>query len=117
MELNQTSENQTTIGNVTTLLKKQNHTGRYSCKMCGNPIDAHPPDDVHKFCSVYQCWRFDWIERSYQCHKCNNSITLYWHPKAHENHYYATLQEIKSKIDKDKLGNGTKVSLLRMTGY
>ncbi len=28
----QTYENQTTIENVTTLLKKQDHTGRYSCK-------------------------------------------------------------------------------------
>ena len=31
-EKNQTNENQTTIENVTTLLKKQDHTGRYSYK-------------------------------------------------------------------------------------
>jgi hypothetical protein len=31
-EKNQTSENQTTIENITTLLKKQDHTGRYFCK-------------------------------------------------------------------------------------
>jgi transcription elongation factor Elf1 len=53
MVVNQTSENQTTIENVTTLLKKQDHTGRYSCKMCGKPIDAHCLEDVQKFCSVY----------------------------------------------------------------
>lgn len=117
IEKNHIGENGTTIENATTTLRKQGHAGRYSCKVCGNPIDTHPPDDVHKFSSVYQCWRFDWIERNYQCHNCDNATTLYWHPKVHKIHDYATLQEIKSKIDKDKPGNSTKVSLLRMTGY
>jgi hypothetical protein len=103
IEKNHIGENETTIENATTTLRKQEHAGGYSCKACGNPIDAHPPDDVHKFSSVY--------------HNCDNATTLYWHPKVHKNHDYATLQEIKSKIDKDKPGNSTKVSLLRMTGY
>jgi hypothetical protein len=117
IEKNHINEYETTIGNATTTLRKQDHRGEYSCKECGSPIDAHPHDDVHKFCSVYPCWRFDWIERNYQSHNCNYATTLYRHPKVHKNHDYATLQEIKSKIDKDKLGNGTKVSLLTMTGY
>jgi hypothetical protein len=42
---------------------------------------------------------------------------LYWHPKVHKDHDYATLQEIKSKIDKDKPGNSATDDFQRMTGY
>ena len=118
IEKNQIGDNETRIENATATLRKYEHIGGYSCKVCGNPFDAHPPDDVHRFSSVYQCWKFDWIERNYQCDKCNNSTTLYWHPKVHKNHDYATLQEIKGKIDKDKPVNGSRdYYLQRMTGY
>lgn len=105
------------IDNGIATVMRYEHTSGYSCKVYGSSIDAYPPDDIQKFSSVYQCWRFDWIERNYQCHNCNNSTTLYWHPKVHKYYDYATLQEIKSKIDKDSLGTSTRTYLQRMKGY
>jgi hypothetical protein len=112
IEKNHIHNNETRIENATATLRKSEHVGGYSCKACGNPFGAHPPDDVYRFSSVYQCWKFD-----YQCQKCNNSTTLYWHPKVHKDHDYATLQEIKSKINKDKPRSSARDYLQRMTGY
>jgi hypothetical protein len=54
IEKNQIGDNETRIENATAALRKYEHIGGYSCKVCGNPFDAHPPDDVHRFSSVYQ---------------------------------------------------------------
>jgi rubredoxin len=88
----------------------------YSCKACGNIFDAHPPDDVHRFSSVYPCWKFDWIERSYQCTRCSKSSKLFWHPKVHKDHDYATVDEIQHKTSKNTLGNLSEYAR-RMVGY
>ena len=100
-EKNQIGHNETRIKNATAILRRHEHRIGYSCKVCGNPIDANSPDDVYKSSSVYQCWKFDWIERNHQCHECNNTTTLYWHPEGHKFHDCASLEEIKRKISKD----------------
>jgi hypothetical protein len=60
---NQIDENETRIKNTITTGGKHDHTTgyyySYSCKACGNPFSASPPDNAHKFSSVYQCWKFD----------------------------------------------------------
>jgi rubredoxin len=89
---------------------------KYSCNTCGNTFDANPPDDVHRFSSVYPCWKFDWVERSFQCFKCNKSTKLFWHPKVHNHHDYATLQEIEHKISKNTRGSLPDYAQ-RMRGY
>jgi hypothetical protein len=65
--------NEARIKDTIAPLTKYEHTGGYSCKACGTPFSAAPPDDVHRFSSVYQCWKFDWIERSYRCPECSNT--------------------------------------------
>jgi rubredoxin len=116
IEKNHIDENETRINNDTTAatLRKHEHTrSRYSCKVCGNPFDADPPDDVHKFSSVYQCWEFDWIEREYGCPSCSKTATLYWHSEVHKYHDYATVQEVTLKMNNGKLDSSVK----RMAGY
>jgi hypothetical protein len=88
----------------------------YSCNTCGNTLAANPPDDVHTFSSVYPCWKFDWIERSFQCDKCSKSTKLFWHSKVHKHHDYATLQEIERKISKNTR-DSLSDNALRMSGY
>jgi DNA-directed RNA polymerase subunit RPC12/RpoP len=123
IEKNQIDENETRIKNTIATRGKYDHTTgyyySYSCKACGNPFSASPPDDVHKFSSVYQCWKFDWIERSYRCHECGNTTTLYWHPRVHKHHDYTPREEINRKVSKDNnLGNNTTADYLqRMVGY
>jgi hypothetical protein len=53
-----TSENNQMFKNKS----EKNSVKYYSCKACGNTFDANPPNEVHKFSSVYQCWKIDWIE-------------------------------------------------------
>jgi hypothetical protein len=88
---------------------------KYSCNACGSTFDANPPDDVHRFSSVYPCWKFDWVERRYECSRCNKITKLYWHPKVHKHHYFATLEEIERKTSKNTLGNHPGY-MLRMVG-
>jgi DNA-directed RNA polymerase subunit RPC12/RpoP len=45
---------------------------------------------------VYFCWKFDWVERSYECSRCSKNIKLFWHPEVHKHHDYATLEEIEN---------------------
>jgi hypothetical protein len=99
----QRNENESRINNAVADLGKFECTSRYSCKACGNPFEAKPPDDVHKFSSVYQCWKFDWIERECKCLNCSKITTLYWHPKVHKYHEYATVKEITRKVNNGKL--------------
>jgi DNA-directed RNA polymerase subunit RPC12/RpoP len=89
---------------------------KYSCNACGNTFDANPPDDVHRFSSVYPCWKFDWIERSYECSRCSKSIKLFWHPEVHKHHYFATVEEIEHKANKNTLGSHPNYTR-RMRGY
>ncbi|HKI08209.1 MAG TPA: hypothetical protein VKA09_07410 [Nitrososphaeraceae archaeon] len=116
IEKNHIGENETTIENATTTLRKQEHTGGYSCKACGNPIDAHPPDDVHRLSSVYPCWKFDWIERSYECSRCSKRAKLFWHPEVHKHRDYATVEEIEHKSIKNNLSSHPEY-VRRMVGY
>jgi hypothetical protein len=116
IEKNQIDENETKIENATVTLRKYEHTGGFSCKECGNPFDANPPDDVHKFSSVYPCWNFDWVERNYQCSRCYKSTKLFWHPGVHKHHDYATIEEVELKTRKDPLGNRPNYAQ-RMRGY
>lgn len=111
--------NEARIKSTIASLRKNEYTGRYSCKACGNPFDAFPPDDVHRVSSVYQCWKFDWIERSYRCPECKNTTTLYWHPRVHKHHDYTSREEINLKFSKDNnSANNTGVDYLqRMVGY
>lgn len=88
----------------------------YSCNACGNTFDANPPDDVHRFSSVLPCWKFDWVERSYQCSRCSKSTKLFWHPKVHKHHDYTTVEEIERKTSKNSLGNHPDYAR-RMRGY
>jgi hypothetical protein len=116
IEKNHIDENETRIENAIVTLRKYEHTAGFSCKECGNPFDANPPDDVHKFASVYPCWKFDWVERSSQCSRCGKSTKLFWHPEAHKHHNYATIEEIELKRSKDCLGNHLDYTQ-RMRGY
>jgi rubredoxin len=88
----------------------------YSCKACGNTFDANPPDDVHKFSSVYQCWKFDWIEREYRCPGCSKTTTLYWHSEVHKYRDYATSEEVTLKKINGKLDDDSSIKK-RMAGY
>lgn len=87
----------------------------FSCKECGNSFDANPPDDVHRFSSVYPCWKFDWIERNYHCSKCSNSTKLFWHPEVHKHHDYATV-DVERKTSKNTVGSHLDY-VRRMRGY
>jgi hypothetical protein len=88
----------------------------YSCKECGNPFDANPPDDVHRFSSVYQCWKFDWIEQEYRCPSCSKTTTLYWQSEVHKYyHDYATTEEVTRKMNNEKLDDSSVKK--RMAGY
>jgi DNA-directed RNA polymerase subunit RPC12/RpoP len=115
-EKNQRDENETGIRNTAAWLGKHEHTSRYSCKACGNPFDANLPDDVHKFSSVYQCWKFDWIEREYKCHSCSKTTTLYWHSEVHKYHDYASAEEVTRKMSNGKLDDPSGW-IKRMVGY
>jgi hypothetical protein len=84
---------------------EKNSVKCYSCKECGNTSNANPPDDVHRFSSVYPCWKFDWVERSYECSRCSKNIKLFWHPEVHKHHHYATLEEIGHKKSKNTPGS------------
>jgi DNA-directed RNA polymerase subunit RPC12/RpoP len=84
---------------------EKNSVKCYSCKECGNSFDANPPYDVHRFSSVYPCWKFDWIERIYHCSKCSKSTKLFWHPEVHKHNDYATMEEIEQKTTKNILGS------------
>jgi DNA-directed RNA polymerase subunit RPC12/RpoP len=106
-----TSENNQMFKN-----ESEKNSVKYSCKKCGNPFNVNPPDDVHKFSSVYPCWDFDWVERSYECSKCTKSTKLFWHPKLHKHHHFATVEEIEYKTSKNSLGNHPGY-MLRMRGY
>jgi rubredoxin len=118
--------NEARIKDTIAPLTKYEHTGGYSCKACGNPFNAGPPDDVHRLSSVYQCWKFDWIERSYRCPECSNTTTLYWHPRVHKHQDYTSREEINRKFSKDNNSennnnnnnnNARADYLQRMTGY
>jgi hypothetical protein len=115
-ERNQIDENETRISSDTTKLRKQAQTIGYSCKACGNPFDANPPDDVRKSSYVYQCWKFDWIERVYKCHSCGRTTTLYWHSEVHKYHGYATAEEVTPKMSNGKLDDPSGW-VKRMAGY
>lgn len=106
-----TSENRQTYKN-----SNEKKVKCYSCKACGNIFETHPPDDVHSFSSVYPCWKFDWVERSYQCSSCKKSSKLFWHSKVHKDHDYATVEEIQHKISKNNLGSLSEYAR-RMVGY
>jgi rubredoxin len=111
--------NEARIKNIIAPLTKYEHTGGYSCKVCGNPFRTSPPDDAHRFSSVYQCWEFDWIERSFQCPECSNTTKLYWHPRVRKHHDYASREEVNRKFSKDNnSGNNPGVNYLqRIVGY
>lgn len=94
----------------------KNTTKHYSCKACGNTFEANPPDDVYSYSSVVPCWNFDWVERSYQCSRCNKNIKLFWHPEVHKHRDYATVEEIELKSNKDTIGNSPDYAR-RMVGY
>ncbi len=96
--------------------KIEKKAARYSCNACGNTFDANPPDDVHRFSSVYPCWKFDWVERSYQCSRCIKSTKLFWHPQVHKHRNYATVEEVERKASKNTLGNHPDYAR-RMEGY
>lgn len=115
-EKNQTDENETRISADTASLGKYEHASMYSCKACGNAFDANLPDDVHKFSSVYQCWKFDWIERERKCPSCSKTTTLYWHSEVHKYYDYTTTEEISLKMSNGKL-DGTSGWVKRMVGY
>jgi hypothetical protein len=85
----------------------------YSCKECGNTIDVDPPDHVHRFSSVYPCWKFDWIKRKYGCSSCSKTTTLYWHSEVHKYRDYATAEVVALKMNKAKLDESIKKRMAR----
>jgi len=110
--IDMTSENNQMFKNES----EKNSAKCYSCKDCGNPLDVNPPDDVHSFSSVYPCWKFDWVERTYECSRCTKSTKLFWHPEVHKHHYYATVEEIEYKTSKNTLDSHPGY-MWRMRGY
>lgn len=94
---------------------EKNSVKRYSCEECGNPFDANPPSDVHMFSSVYQCWKFDWIEREYSCPSCSKTTTLYWRSEVHKYHDYTTTEEVTRKMNNRKFDDSSVKK--RMGGY
>ena len=97
--------------------ESERNTVKYSCRSCSNTFDANPPDDVHRFSSVYPCWKFDWIERNYECSRCSKRAKLFWHPEVHRHHHvYATVEEIEHKTTKNNLSSHPEY-VRRMVGY
>ena len=97
--------------------ESKRNTVKYSCRSCSNTFDANPPDDVHRFSSVYPCWKFDWIERNYECNRCSKRAKLFWHPEVHRHHHdYATVEEIEHKTTKNNLSSHPEY-VRRMVGY
>jgi hypothetical protein len=47
----------------------------FSCKDCGKPFDAYPPDDAHVNASLEQTQNA--IPRTYKCAE-NHENTIYW---------------------------------------
>jgi hypothetical protein len=104
-----TSENNQMFKNKS----EKNSVKYYSCKECGNTIDVDPPDDVHRFSSVYQCWKFDWIKREYGCPSCSKTTTLYWHYEVHMYRDYATAEVVTLKMNNTKLVESIKKRMAR----
>jgi len=107
-EKNQTDGNETRIINIAIEIEKYDHTSRYSCKACRNPFDANPPDDIHKFSSLYQCWKFDWIEREHKCPNCSKTTTLYRDSEGHKYNDYATAEEATRRMNNGKLNESLR---------
>jgi hypothetical protein len=94
---------------------EKNSVKYYFCKACGNTLDANLLDDVYKFSSVYQCWKFDWIEREYRCPSCSKTTTLYWHSEVHKCSDYPTSEEVTLKKNNGTLHDSSIKK--RMAGY
>ena len=49
----------------------------FSCKECGKPFEAYPPDDIHTTVSLTKT--DDCVERTYECsNKEPHKNTVYW---------------------------------------
>jgi DNA-directed RNA polymerase subunit RPC12/RpoP len=107
----------TTKNNQMFNAENKKNTVKYSCRTCSNTFEASPPDDIHRFSSVYPCWKFDWVERSYECCRCGKSTKLFWHPEIHKHHYFASVEEIEHKTSKNALGSHHPEYVRRMVGY
>lgn len=113
-------KNETRIKNASTqTLRKHEYAEEYfySCKSCGNAFVASPPDDIHKYSSIFQCWKFDWLERIYECPRCSKTTTLYWHAEVHKYRDYATAKEVAQKMSDRKTGDESARWFKRTEGY
>lgn len=53
---------------------------KFSCRFCGTPYDAYPPDSRHNRASVNEKDYEDPIKVNYKCkgEGCGETNTLYW---------------------------------------
>ena len=49
-----------------------------SCRNCGHPFTAHPPDDSHIVVKLEPCTEGDSIEIQYECDNCHQRNTIHW---------------------------------------
>jgi len=54
---------------------------KYSCKNCGKPFEAHPPDDKLKIALLKPCKEGDSIEIKYECENCFYKNSIFWDRK------------------------------------
>ncbi len=57
--------------------RQEEKVRKYSCKNCGQPFEAYPPDDVHTHANVLDKGS-DWIELTSECKNCKFKNILYW---------------------------------------
>jgi len=53
-------------------------SNKYSCRKCGHPFDAYPPDGEHKYPKLEPCSKGDSVPQDYKCKECGNTNTLHW---------------------------------------
>lgn len=56
----------------------------FSCPECGEPYEAHPPDDNHPIASLDEKYAHENADGTvmkiiHYCEECMNPITLYWY--------------------------------------
>jgi hypothetical protein len=90
---------------------------QYSCKAYGNTFHANRSEDVHRFSSVYPCWKYDGVERSYRCSTRTKNTKLFWHREVHRHHDYATVEEIERRTTEYTLGNDPDYMRRGILGY
>jgi len=83
-----------------------NNPKRYSCKQCGDPFDAYPPDDYYTYAMIKKCFVCDalglgkHVERNYECNGCDTKNTVYWY----YDHEHTRIEIINAQSKRRSIG-------------